>query len=117
MTRLWGLLVLLMLVGCGTQMAWNKPGVTQAEFNRDRYSCERDARQSGYFGSGLAGAANMQGFFHRCMEAQGYTLEAQAAPVTSGASDARTTPLSDEQCIAKFGVKCPDYVRPDGRRG
>ena len=62
-----------LLSGCGP-MIWNKPGVTQAEYNKDSYECEKDARQSGYFGTGLVGALNMRDFFKTCMVARGYTL-------------------------------------------
>lgn len=53
-------------------MMWVKPGATDADFRRDHYECERDARQSGYFGTGLVGAMNMAEFAKRCMRARGY---------------------------------------------
>lgn len=62
------------LVGCAS-MTWNKPDVTQAEFNKDSYECQRDARQSGYYGSGIAGAINMREFLQMCMVSKGYTQE------------------------------------------
>ncbi len=34
-------LLILMLAGCS--MTYTKPGLTQEEFNRDRYACQRDA--------------------------------------------------------------------------
>jgi hypothetical protein len=55
-------------------MVWDKEGATQADYNRDSYQCEKDARQSGYFGTGLAGGLNMRKFFQQCMVADGYTL-------------------------------------------
>jgi hypothetical protein len=63
----------LALCGC-TPMVWDKEGATQADYNRDSYQCEKDARQSGYFGTGLAGGLNMRKFFQQCMVADGYTL-------------------------------------------
>jgi hypothetical protein len=60
------------LGGCA-EYAWTKPGLTQADFNRDSYNCEKDMRQSGYFGGGLVGALNAQAFEERCMTAQGYS--------------------------------------------
>jgi hypothetical protein len=51
---------------------WVKAGVTQDEFRRDLYECERDARQSGYFGGGIAGALAMVDFQKRCLRARGY---------------------------------------------
>ncbi len=65
-------LLLLGLSGCAPTI-WDKPGVTQAEFNTDTYECEKDARQSGYFGGGLAGALRMKKFYGKCMVARGYT--------------------------------------------
>jgi len=69
---LWVLPFLMLgAAGC-TPMMWVKPGLTEAEFRRDRYECERDARQSGYFGQGLAGQLNMIEFAKQCMRARGY---------------------------------------------
>jgi hypothetical protein len=58
--------------GCA-RTVWNKPGATQQDFAADAYNCERDARQSGYFGRGILGAANFQAFEERCMVAHGWT--------------------------------------------
>ena len=59
------------IVGCA-QPVWTKPGYTEAAWRADRYACERDARQSGYYGGGIAGAIEMRGFFDRCLESKGY---------------------------------------------
>lgn len=68
-----GLVVLL--AGCA-QNVWVRPGgVSEAQFQSDRFACERDSRQSGYFGTGLAGAIEIQQFFNRCMNAKGYSLQ------------------------------------------
>lgn len=86
----------LLLAGCA-QIVWDKTGATQADFNRESYMCERDARQSGYFGGGLIGALNMAEFAQRCMVAQGWAprradapapANVPAAPMVSSASDA-----------------------------
>jgi hypothetical protein len=61
------------LAGCAP-MVWDKAGVTQDDYNQDSYQCERDTRQSGYFGGGVVGAMNQRDFFKRCMVAHGYTL-------------------------------------------
>ena len=71
-------LLLLLLLGC-TSPQWTKPGITEQTWAEDRYACERDARQSGYFGGGVIGAINMQSFFERCLEAKGYR---RVQPVT-----------------------------------
>lgn len=66
------LAVLLALAGC-TQTVWLHPNHNdQATFNRDSYECERDMRQSGYYGRGLIGQINAQEFADRCMIARGY---------------------------------------------
>ena len=66
------ILFVLLLTGC-TTTCWTRPDATQQDFLRDRYSCERDMRQSGGYGDGLIGAINASAFFDRCMNAQGYT--------------------------------------------
>jgi hypothetical protein len=63
-----------LLVGCAPVMIWDKPGATQSDYNRDSYECEKDARQSGYYGGGIAGSIAMREFFKRCMISKGYTL-------------------------------------------
>jgi len=63
----------ILFTGCAP-MIWDKSGGTQAEYNRDSYECEKDARQSGYYGSGLSGALELKEFFKRCMVSRGYTL-------------------------------------------
>lgn len=62
-----------MFVAACAQTVWQKAGVTQAEFNKDTYECEKDARQSGYFGTGIAGAIAFGQFQERCMVAKGYS--------------------------------------------
>ena len=66
-----GILLTLFLCGCAKH-EWVKSGATQQDFARDAYECERDARQSGYFGGGFVRAANMQNFYDRCLIAKGY---------------------------------------------
>ena len=66
-------MALALLFGCA-ESYWDKYGATEQDFNRDSYECERDARQSGYYGTGLAGSLNMQNFYGRCMVARGWTL-------------------------------------------
>lgn len=60
------------LFGCATTV-WNKPGATTQDFQKDSYDCEKDMRQSGYYGDGLIGALNAKGFEDRCMVAHGWT--------------------------------------------
>ncbi len=37
------------------------------------YECEKDMRQSGYFGGGLAGAIAANDFQERCLMSKGYS--------------------------------------------
>lgn len=61
----------LCLQACGAS-CWTRGNFTQSDWQRDRYECERDMRQSGYYGSGIVGAMNAKGFFEECLEARGY---------------------------------------------
>lgn len=74
---------LLSLSCCTITSHWSKPGGTQAEFNKDSYECERDMRQSGHFGEGMAASFAMEGFYERCMVARGYTKNADARQPTA----------------------------------
>ncbi len=60
--------------GC-TQHVWVKANATQQDYNIDFYACEKDMRQSGYYGSGVIALAEMEGFFNRCMFARGWSLQ------------------------------------------
>ena len=66
------ILICVLLAGCA-QYQWQKYGATQQDFKRDAYNCEKDMRQSGYYGTGLVGAIEAYSFEDRCMEAQGYS--------------------------------------------
>jgi hypothetical protein len=90
------------LAGCATY--WTKPGFNPADWNRDRYECERDMRQSGYYGSGLFGAINAQNFFEECLVARGYykTRRPDVAQAQERAvPDAPTLSSNDARSIAR----------------
>ncbi len=109
----WAILAVgMVMAGCAPMM-WDRPGATQADFNRDSYACERDSRQSGYYGSGVTGAVNMQGFFGRCMQAQGYVLRSSAVDSSTSADSSASSnfPKNDAECLVRYGVKCPDWVK------
>jgi uncharacterized lipoprotein YehR (DUF1307 family) len=71
--KIWLLLILVTIVifsvtGCGSKH-WYKPDMTEEQFKRDSYECERDVAlaQAG-------GRQVMVGMFDRCMESKGYNL-------------------------------------------
>jgi outer membrane biogenesis lipoprotein LolB len=66
------LIACLVLAGC-TPRAWTKPGGSQATFNKEAYSCERDAQLAQHLGNGAVGVANARDMFNRCMQAAGWT--------------------------------------------
>jgi hypothetical protein len=105
------LLSVLSVAGC-VRMVWTKEDFTEQEFRVDAYACERDVRQSGYFGTGGEAAGNAQGFYRRCMESKGYRRvqesELQAQPSSPPASTprmARGTPPAPTAQPAD--LRCP----------
>jgi hypothetical protein len=99
-------LSLLLLNGCANQLVWNKPGATQGDFARDKYTRVQQARSptsSSYLSGGyhvgsayvpLSGGSSSGeivngNFFRPCMEAQGYTLTAAQA-TTPAAQEVKT---------------------------
>jgi hypothetical protein len=62
----------LVLAGCAAR-AWTKPGGTQAMFNKEAYSCEKDVQFAQHLGNGAVGIANARDMFARCMQAAGWT--------------------------------------------
>lgn len=64
--------ILVLVAGCAPTWEWRHPTKNLTDFKKDSYECERDVRQSGYYGGGIAGALNAQEFGARCMESKGY---------------------------------------------
>jgi hypothetical protein len=68
--------MLLLTTGCAQYMWVREDGRRDQsaidQFRKDSYECERDVRQSGYYGQGLYGAIEAQGFGERCLRAKGY---------------------------------------------
>jgi hypothetical protein len=64
------------------------------DYNVDSYACEKDARQSGYFGGGIVGQINFNEFEGRCMRARGWTLAHASAsnPVPGNTSPSNPVP-------------------------
>jgi len=90
---IWLVLIALLISGCAPTV-WVKNGATQQDYNKDSYDCEKDSRQSGYFGDGLTGSINIQAFFNKCMIAHGWTQQRQ--PEFSNSSSRPATSTSDE---------------------
>ncbi len=80
---------------------FNKPGATQQDFATDKYSCERDSRQSGGFSGGIAGAIEIQQYFNRCMAAHGWTIQGTAEQAAV-AADAQNKKSRVEQAGNQF---------------
>ena len=96
----------LPLVGCGPTI-WTKPGAGTQEFAADRYSCERDSRQSGGFGTGLVGAIEVQEYFNRCLvahgwEVQGATPTPRQAAAAAASSQNQTDSRDLKVCVARI---------------
>lgn len=70
------LMLVMVLTACAGKRTFYKAGASQQDWVKDHYECERDARQSGYFGGGIVGAINAQEFQVRCLNARGW-YEAQ----------------------------------------
>jgi hypothetical protein len=68
-------LAVLLADGCAEQALWVKADATHEDFARDSYACERDMRQSGYFGTGIYAAIAAQDFAERCMVARGWSKQ------------------------------------------
>ncbi|WP_439595154.1 hypothetical protein [Falsiroseomonas sp.] len=94
------------------QNVWIRPGASTQEFDAERYACERDARQSGGFGSGLVGAMEAQAFFNRCMTSRGWRLqerEAAQASVASARSSVQEAIQQRRVCISSVRAN-PQYA-------
>ena len=79
------------LAACAQNMVWDKPGVNQADFNRDDYACRKDAIASGgttYVGFGVTARNADADMYQRCMVASGYTLRQSSGPAAQNNSDA-----------------------------
>jgi predicted aspartyl protease len=77
----------LALSACAAQQTiWTKPGFSQDEFAKDRYSCMQQSQQrvSGAYADQYGAVSSNHvitnaNLFSACMNAQGYTLEKQAS--------------------------------------
>lgn len=98
----------LLCVASCAQTTWVKPGATQTDYQVDSYACEKDARQSGYFGGGLAGTINMNDFFSRCMVAHGWSVQAYT---NAAAQNMRSNEnQADQQAKMNDGISNGEYA-------
>jgi hypothetical protein len=58
-------LSLLLFTGCGTQMFWERPGATVADFDRDHAACFNEAKTAYNVGS--------EQVYKACLRAKGWT--------------------------------------------
>ena len=97
------LLSVALLSGCAQQ--WIKPGLTQEEFQRDRYACLQGSQQAQssfvigqYAAGGASGMQTNDMLFRACMGSRGYALQTidpsgkpvNPSPVVAQAAQART---------------------------
>jgi len=80
----------LSVAGCAHPV-WVKPGATQQDYATDTYECERDARMSGYYGSGVVGLVNFEQFQDRCMVARGWRQVEAGSPPPPPSTQSSTT--------------------------
>jgi hypothetical protein len=100
------------VVAACAEAVWVKPGATTQDFNADSYACERDARQSAYFGGGLIGALNMQSFAEHCMVAHGWSKSATGtAASTPETSESPAHQQAVMDCLAKGANQSPNATR------
>ena len=69
------LVFLLGLVGRAHDYHGAKANVTQQEWTKDTYECERSAQERAYFERAFMGTLMVQNFFDQCLLARGYYKE------------------------------------------
>lgn len=67
------------LAGCGSTLHWTKPGVTEAEFNRDSLECAKESRSETFqwkppiAGGPRYGPELDKDMYRACMRARSYS--------------------------------------------
>ena len=76
-------LLTLLFVACAP-MVWTKPGASQNDFSRDKYTCIQQAQQrvsttrvTAYSGSADSGVITNENVYNSCMNANGWYLKTQ----------------------------------------
>jgi hypothetical protein len=62
-SRLVLLVFLLGMLGCAHEYHWAKADMTQQEWTKDAYECERSAKERAYFARAFMGTLMVQKFF------------------------------------------------------
>ena len=90
--------LLVLLAGCAKDNVWNKPGASSDDLSKTRYACIQQSRQGpgsasffvesnshsrSYGGSDHVFVFNNPQIFDACMNAAGWNLQAQGAPLSS----------------------------------
>ena len=90
--------LLVLLAGCTKDNVWNKPGASSDDLSKTRYACIQQSRQGpgsasffvesnshsrSYGGSDHVFVFNNPQIFDACMNAAGWNLQAQGAPLSS----------------------------------
>lgn len=106
----------ILLLCCGltacSESAWYRPDGSRANIVADRYFCERDFRQSHYFGRGIVFAMNAGEFFGRCMNAKGWERrkKSEADSMTAErATRLQNAASAHHSCTAQFRAS-PRYA-------
>jgi hypothetical protein len=105
-------LLLLMLLGCAPQMAWEKPGATQSEFAEARYACLQQSQErvstasTNQFGHDARNSIiTNQPLFDACMTSQGWSSEKQVSQ-----EEQETIKEVQKRFAPQFAALC---TRPD----
>lgn len=106
------LLALCLSVGACTHATWVRKGATDADLQRDQYACEKDARQSSYFGGRYYFDINFQAFQNRCMRSKGWSQEdereVEVASDQAHTVQAQAT-FQRQACVERIRSE-PEYV-------
>jgi len=63
----------LLAAACADERKFYRSGATQADYRKDTYQCERDARSvAASFGGGITAGMEAKAFMVRCMQHHGW---------------------------------------------
>ena len=103
---------LFMLGGCAAPPLWYKPGASTQDFNVDKYQCMQGSQQQTssvyigpYGGSGSSGQSTNSPLYNACMNAKGWTLQAQSADTVQSNAEAQS---ASKALAAKADSMCAD---------